>query len=78
MLDELLREILETEGLTVYQAAKLISEASNEPLKTVHSRLTRWLTQSPELWLNVVQTLQTLGYSLRIEALSDGTEEYID
>jgi len=66
-LFDLIRQILKERSLTLYGASKLISNETDEPIKTVHQRLTRYLDRSPESWAAIEADFRALGYKITIE-----------
>ena len=54
-------------GLTLYGASQIIGAETDEALKTVHYRLTRYTSDTPpESIRQLEETLDALGYRLEI------------
>lgn len=58
------QEILSRENLTMYGAAQVIGAETDESIKTIHARWTRWKLKDP---LAVIRRdLEILGYQIEI------------
>jgi len=62
-----LQQILDDRNLTIYGASQIIGAETDEEIKTIHQRLTRYLRQPPESWSVIEMTLAALGYKITIE-----------
>ena len=62
-----LQAILDAENLTVYGACMVIGAETDEPTKTIHARLKRWLRKTPKTLREVEIALNSLGYEIKIE-----------
>jgi hypothetical protein len=61
-----IKQILDNESLTIYGASHLIAAETDEPLKTIHRRLSCWIKSPPRQWTDLEIFLDTLGYSVTI------------
>jgi hypothetical protein len=61
-----LKELLNEKNLTIYGAAQLIGAETDEPIKTVHQRLSRWVNATPQTWREIQIALAVLGYQIEI------------
>lgn len=66
-LPDRLRVILNDLNLTIYGAAQIIGSETDEPIKTIHCRLTRYLDRPPESWHLIERDLAALGYKITIQ-----------
>ncbi len=62
-----LRQILDEQNLTIYGAAQIVAAETDEPVKTAHQRITRYLQAPPESWEAISVILTALGYEIRVE-----------
>jgi hypothetical protein len=61
-----IQEILNAENLTIYGASQIIAAETDEPLKTIHRRLTCWIKANPRQWRDLEMFLNTMGYQIKI------------
>lgn len=63
-----IQAILDEQGLTAYGASQVIGAETDEALKTIHARLSRWKKKDP---LEVIRRdLKILGYEIKVEKIS--------
>lgn len=67
MITEKLRQIFDCEGLTIYGASQLIGADTDEPIKVIHQRLSRWFSDEPSTLKHLEATVKALGYTIKIE-----------
>jgi hypothetical protein len=60
------KEILDRENLTIYGASQIVGAETDEPLKTVHQRIRRWLQEQPRQWKELEIFLEAMGYTIEI------------
>jgi hypothetical protein len=68
-LSDRLQQVLDAENLTVYGAAHIVAAETDEPWKTVHERISNHLKRPPKSWVAIEQTLNALGYEIRIDRI---------
>ena len=61
-----LRQILNEQNLKIYGAAQIVAAETDEPLKTVHDRISRFLKKEPKTWSDLRVLLNALGYEVQI------------
>jgi hypothetical protein len=61
-----IKEILDNEHLTIYGASQIIAAETDEPLKTIHRRLTCWVKANPRQWTDLEAFLDAMGYQIEI------------
>ena len=61
-----IKAILDREGLTIYGASQIVGAETDEELKTVHQRISRWISKPPKQWLELFIFLEIMGYTLEI------------
>ena len=69
-LSQALTQILSNFNST-YDAAQEISLQTGDTLGTVHKRLSQWLKKDPETWVKINQTLNCLGYQIKVKKMHD-------
>jgi len=69
-LSEALQSILDEQNLTIYGASQIIGAETDEPLKTIHERLSQWLKRPPKSWQSIEIVLNALGYKITIEPMN--------
>lgn len=62
-----IKQILDRENLTIYGASQIVGAETDEPLKTVHQRISRWIRENPRQWQELEIFLSTLGYTIEIK-----------
>ncbi len=67
MMEALLKQALDEQGLTLYGASQIIGAETDEALKAIHHRLTRWLAGKPPRWAIAERDLSCLGYKVTIQ-----------
>lgn len=67
MIEQELQEFFRQSEFTLYGMAQVIGAETDEPLKTIHYRLTRYKQNLAESILNLDKDLTALGYTLKIE-----------
>ncbi|HEY9657615.1 MAG TPA: hypothetical protein V6C65_04060 [Allocoleopsis sp.] len=65
-LSDRLQQILDAEGLRPYGAAQIIGAETDEPIKTLHARISSYLKKEPETWVILREMLDALGYEVQI------------
>jgi hypothetical protein len=70
-LSAVLKTILSSDYMNVYDAAQTISSRTGEATKSIHSRLSKWIVKEPKSWVLVNRTLNLLGYKLQISKIGD-------
>jgi hypothetical protein len=60
------QKILDELGMTAYGASQLIGSETDEPIKTIHVRLQRWLNGHPPKVDIFFRDLGILGYEFEI------------
>jgi hypothetical protein len=75
-LSQTLKQILRDFHST-YDAAQKVSLRSGERLDTIHHRLSSWLKRDPETWVKITETLNSLGYQIKVEKMQDLKGNYI-
>jgi hypothetical protein len=65
-LPETLQSILDDQNLTIYGASQIIGAETDEPIKTIHRRLSEWLRKTPLSWSAIEVALNALGYEIVI------------
>lgn len=71
MLSKEIRAILDDRNLTLYGASQIIGAETDEELKTIFARLTRWGDRDPKWWTDLTATLGALGYRIQIVKNTD-------
>ena len=59
-------EAIAARGLTLYGASQIIGAETDEPLKQVHYRLSRYTQNVPRSIRQLEEALEALGYRLEI------------
>lgn len=62
-----LQQILNECNLTIYGASQIIGADTDEPLKTIHERLSKWLRKTPKTIADLEIALNALGYEIEIK-----------
>lgn len=65
-MENLLKQALAERGLSLYGASQIIGTETDEALKAIHHRLSRWLAGKPPRWAIAERDLSYLGYKLTI------------
>jgi hypothetical protein len=71
MIEQELQTILRDPELTLYGLALVIGAETDESIKTIHYRLTRYCQDLPVSIRNLDRDLEALGYQIKIEKKSD-------
>lgn len=61
-----IRDAIAARGLTLYGASQLIGAETDEDLKAIHKRLTKYTTIPPVSVRQLEETLDALGYRIEI------------
>jgi hypothetical protein len=69
-ISTILKEILSSDYINIYDAAQTISSQTGETVKSIHNRLSKWIAKEPESWVLVNRTLNQLGYKLELKKMS--------
>lgn len=62
-----IQEILDRENLTIYGASQIVGAKTDEPLKTIHQRISRWIQEQPRQWKELEIFLEAMGYTVEIK-----------
>jgi len=62
-----LQERLDHLNLTIYGASQIVGAETDEPIKTIHQRITRFLKADPESLSLYAEVVEALGGKLKIE-----------
>lgn len=62
-----LQQRLDYLNLTIYGAAQIIGAETDEPIKTIHQRITRYLEADPESLIKWSEVIEALGGEIEIK-----------
>lgn len=62
-----LQQRLDALNLTIYGASQIVGAETDEPIKTIHRRITRYLEADPETLVLFTEIIEALGGVVKIE-----------
>ena len=69
-IGEILKSVIDHDGMTIYRAAQIVCEETYEPLATVHRRITCYTSpQPPQTIQQLEEVCRILGYALTLTKL---------
>ncbi len=70
-LPKLVQQLLDEQNLTVYGLSQLIAAETDEPIKTIHERVSNMLKRSPKTWVQTEQMFKAFGYKITIKKITN-------
>jgi len=66
-IGEILKSVIDHDGMTIYRAAQIVCEKTGDPLPTVHRRISCYVAEKPPQTIQQLEEVcRALGYALTL------------